>query len=217
LANEIRGFDVSKFRGAIIKAAGRENILFHNHMEKGFRYKYPLIQYKQINKKPLILCLEEGVNEINHFFEKNSNPVKIGDKETELKIEKLFINQVVLQTWDKLFDYQIRNWIALNQENYIKYQNLNGLTEKSAFLENILKANILSFMKGMDFRTEKEIIVKLQKIKRETLADVMKIKMQVFDIEFKSNVFIPEYIGLGKSVSKGYGIVEKLRVKKEEE
>jgi len=36
-------------------------------------------------------------------------------------------------------------------------------------------------------------------------------RRQCFDIRFKTNVFLPEYIGLGKGTSKGFGVVRRDR------
>ncbi len=36
------------------------------------------------------------------------------------------------------------------------------------------------------------------------------IKMMGFDIRFKSNVSLPDYIGLGKGVSIGFGMIKRL-------
>jgi hypothetical protein len=39
--------------------------------------------------------------------------------------------------------------------------------------------------------------------------------MQAFDVEFKTNVSLPDYIGLGKGASTGFGVVVKKREKKD--
>ena len=44
--------EVGLFRGAVLnKIKENSDVLFHNHTEDGFRYAYPLIQYKRINHK----------------------------------------------------------------------------------------------------------------------------------------------------------------------
>ena len=62
--NEIQPWEVPAFRGAVIESAGRKNILFHNHKRDKFVYSYPLIQYKRIGKKPHLVCIDDGVDEI---------------------------------------------------------------------------------------------------------------------------------------------------------
>jgi len=67
--NDIQPWEVPAFRGAVIESAGRKNILFHNHKQDKFVYSYPLIQYKRIGKKPHLVCIDDGVDEIHKFFE----------------------------------------------------------------------------------------------------------------------------------------------------
>lgn len=207
---EIRDFEIPAFRGAVVDKVGRDNILFHNHLDDDkLLYKYPLIQYKTINRKPAIQCIDLGVDEIHKFFEKNSWDLIISDRKLEMKILRLDMNQFTMQVWDKLFNYSIRNWIALNKQNYETYLTLDGLAEKVALLEKILTANILAFAKGINWTVDKSIIVKIK-----TLSETRDVKLKGrtvlgFNVMFASNVFIPKYIGLGKSVSLGFGIVTK--------
>lgn len=51
-SNEISFKEIELLRGAVINAIGdKPNVLYHNHIDDTFRYSYPLIQYKRINKK----------------------------------------------------------------------------------------------------------------------------------------------------------------------
>ncbi|MBW6461413.1 MAG: hypothetical protein K0B08_12655 [Bacteroidales bacterium] len=140
---EIAGHELPAFRGAIVEKAGKESILFHNHLDsKTFLYKYPLIQYKRFGRKPGIICIDYGVDEIHKYFENDSWDIKISDRWLNMKICRLNLNQFTLQVWDRQLPYSIRNWIALNQENYRKYLEINSMQEKLIFLEKTLIANI---------------------------------------------------------------------------
>lgn len=215
---EIAGHELPAFRGAIVEKAGRENIIFHNHLEgQTFLYKYPLIQYKRIGKKPCILCIDYGVDEIHKFFEKDGWDISISDRWLNMKIARLNLNQFTMQVWDRLFDYSIRNWIALNQENYKKYLALESMQDKIAFLENTLKANILSFAKGIEWKIEKQIQVKITDILPQHPVSLKGQKMIGFNLDFKANVFLPDHIGLGKSVSLGFGMVRHIKNKPKED
>lgn len=66
--NQLRPDEIKWFRGAFIHASNKDNVLFHNHTEKNYRYAYPLIQYKLIHRCVAILCVKEGVEAIGHFF-----------------------------------------------------------------------------------------------------------------------------------------------------
>jgi len=209
---EIKSYEIPAFRGAIFKKAGLENILFHNHLsDNKFLFKYPLIQYKQFNNRPSIVCIEQGVDEIHKYFENKVWDIEYSGKIHQMKIYKLLMNQFTMQVWDKKFEYNIFNWIALNQENIKCYNNLISLTSKISLLENILKANILSFAKGIEWTVEKPIEINIKSINGTRKAKIKGIYMLGFNITFSTNVFIPNNIGLGKSVSLGYGIVNAIK------
>ncbi len=214
--SEIRNYEIPAFRGALIDKVGKDNILFHNHLgDNAYLYKYPLIQYKQLRNKPAIICIEHGVDEIHKYFEKDNWDLRIGDRYLSMKIFKLNMHQFTIQLWDKLFDYTIINWLGLNQENYKKYISISSLTEKIVYLERLLQANILSFAKGIDWTIDKEIELKITDITNEKIIKLKGVKVMAFDLKFKTNIFLPNYIGLGKSVSIGFGMIKQDRVLKD--
>jgi hypothetical protein len=209
---EITSFEIPAFRGAVIQKVGTDNVAFHNHLKGNtFLYRYPLIQYKQVGRKPCIMCVEHGVDEIHKFFEKKDWDLNRSNRRLEMTISRLNLNQYTMQVWDKMFDYSIQNWIALNSDNYRKFQNMESLSERVTFLENTLKANILSFAKGIEWTVDKEIKVSINEIIRQRKAKVKGSLLSGFDVMFRTNVFIPPNLGLGKSVSMGYGVVRSLK------
>ncbi len=204
---EFQSWEIPALRGAIVDKVGRENILFHNHLRDGFLYKYPLIQYKSINKRPAILCLDLGVDEIHKYFEQKDWSVLIGDKQLEMKIYKLNLNQFTMQVWDKRYRYTIRNWIALNQENVGKFFALESLSERLQFLEKTLIGNIISFAKGISWDVDRTIELNIINMQEPRPVRLKANTLYGFNLEFSTNVFLPDYIGLGKAVSKGFGVV----------
>jgi hypothetical protein len=205
---EIQDHEIPAFRGAIVEKVGRDSILFHHHLAgDALLYKYPLIQYKTINHHPSIVCIEYGVDEIHKFFENKNWDIKISGRWLNMKIDRLNMNQFTLQIWNRHWDYSIRNWIALNQSNYMKYLKIESLAEKLIFLENILRANILSFAKGIQWTVDKTVEVRIKEIMYAHPVTLKGSKVLGFGIRFSTNVFIPNYIGLGKSVSLGFGMV----------
>jgi len=207
-ADEIEAREIPAFRGAIIAKAGREHILFHNHLnEQKYLYRYPLIQYKRIRKHPAIVCLDYGVDEIHNYFENRDWSIHISGRWLEMKIARLLMNQFTIQVWDKDFTYRVNNWIALNQENYREYMNLPEGPEKIAYLERKLTGNILSFAKGINWDVTRPINTRILQIEGTRPVTLKGKKVIGFNMVFTSNVFLPNYIGLGKSVSLGYGNV----------
>ncbi|HOU99421.1 MAG TPA: CRISPR-associated endonuclease Cas6 [Bacteroidales bacterium] len=210
----IRYNELNAFRSAIIEKAGRNHILFHNHLDdQQYLYRYPRIQYKIDRHHPIILCMNEGIDEIHHFFSKPSWDLFIYDKPYKVKVNKLLVNQYNMQVWDTSFRYSLQRWHALSQENYKIFKSITHPDEQKQKLEQILVGNILSFAKGIEWTVDKEIKVQIESIENTRWIPFKQTKIQCFDIIFNTNVFLPNYIGLGKNVSYGFGIVKQIKNK----
>jgi CRISPR/Cas system endoribonuclease Cas6 (RAMP superfamily) len=77
-------------------------------------------------------------------------------------------------------------------------------------MERILTGNILSFAKGIGVRLDKEVICKLTGLRNYGLVDCKGVKLMAFDGEFRCNVSLPDFIGIGKSTSVGFGMVTRI-------
>jgi len=78
--------------------------------------------------------------------------------------------------------------------------------EKKNFLNNIMIGNILSMCKGLDFVVDKKQYA-------HSYLDDETVKYKGVDIigfrgEFRVNFKIPDFFGLGKGVSQGFGAVK---------
>lgn len=203
--------EIPYLRGSIIKVTGYKEILFHNHDQGDtFRYDYPLIQYKRINGNAAIIFIESGTDKIINFLNNNKNCADIGNRKATLEIEKVEANDTVVQIWQSEFTYSIRKYLPLNKTNYEKYSQTENIIEKYKLLENVIVGNILSFAKGMGIYFDDKIKVTILQVDEPKVYKFKKIKMMGFDIRFKSNVSLPDYIGLGKGVSIGFGMIKRL-------
>lgn len=199
--------DSHKLRGFFGDLFKEESPLLHNHFENGeTKYSYPFVQYKVINSIPYLLGINEGSDLLNRLFLKLKE-IKIGvdlipinDKKIELTEELIGINEIITK-------YKFTTlWMALNQFNFKKYISLFDDEEKTELLKKILIGNILSMYKYLGLRVDSEITVQL-KLKEKTTA-FKNQEMMGFDGFFNTNALIPEYFGLGKSVSRGFGTIE---------
>lgn len=204
---ELDNSNIPRFRGAVIKTTKEKNDLFHNHSDKGAIYRYPLIQYKRLNGKAALLCIEDGIEGIQDFFSETNWYLDIGSGLKPIKVENLRVRQYRIGVWEKIFSYTISRWLPLNQENYKKYHQLEDFGSKIIFLEKILLANILSFLQGIDLYVENKIEVKIRHILNQRLELYKGQDMQSFNLRFESNLSLPNFIGLGKGSSSGFGII----------
>jgi len=205
--NEVGFQELRKFRGAVIEVAGREHSLFHNHEDGNFRYRYPLIQYKRIGGKAGLLCLEDGVHEVHAFFQGRPKTLRLGDREIVPEVETMQMKEINLQVWDLPFHYQIQNWLALSQDNYPVWQNMPDDAERHRFLSTILRGNLLSMAKGLDWFIDREVKVKLNHVGPSQLTRFKEQSMTAFHVHFSTNIWLPPYLGLGKGSALGYGMV----------
>ncbi len=216
---DIKQGEVPLFRGAVISSLGNGvNLLFHNHKDdEQFRYAYPLIQYKRLGGKAAIVCIEEGVDLIGQFLLSSDGKLRIGEREVTCDTKRIQPARMLVQTWEQPFSYHISRWLPLNSKNYQLYKNIEGIVERTTFLENILRANLLSMLKGLDIRLETELQVKLTQLSESYLISNKGVKMMSFNADFTTNLSIPNNLGIGKNASIGYGTVHQIRKEKEQE
>ena len=209
--NNLKPFEVPAFRGAVISKVPPELTLFHNHIGDSFRFSYPLIQYKTIGGKAAIFSLGEGTREIANFFSGNDLDLKIGQREESFSVENVWANQWLLQTWNDSFHYSIRRWLPLNSKNLAEFNRMEGIAERTRFLESILVGNMLSMSKGLGHFFESTVSCVITGIDNARLYTYKGVKMQGFDIRCKTNLYLPDFIGLGKGSSMGFGVVKTVR------
>lgn len=202
---------VPAFRGAIIEKVGRDNILFHQHKtDRELLYAYPLIQYKTIGNKSAILCLGDGVDEIHKLFNSSGWDINLKGETIILKIDRLDLNNQLVNIWTEQLKYSIRNWVGLNSDNFKRYKEAETAKARIDILEKILVANILAFAKGIQWTIEKPIELSINELIGQKQIKYKGIPMVAFDIAFQCNVSLPNFIGLGKSASHGFGILKKI-------
>lgn len=204
--------EVPYFRGAVLARLGDEaNVLFHNHDGKGkYRYSYPLIQYKRINRKASVVCIEDGADMIGHFLSQCADKeFQIGNRTIRMELESVIPSKTLVQLWEEPLRYTLRKWLPLNRDNYKRYNEAESITERVSLLESILKGNLLSMCKGLGISLSNQIQLSILDISNQRLVRHKDIKLMSFDVEFKTNLSIPDYMGIGKNASLGYGTIVK--------
>jgi len=176
---------------------------FHHHSESS--YHYPLVQYKKIDQRLLVL----GLNDYSKIvFDKISQLDKVVAEKEKHKIASVELATETFTVKEEQTEYEFLSpWIALNQKNYQTYQTLEK-DERTRFLERIFVGNLLSVLKGLGIRIDFQLLVRIKKIHP--------VQTQAHGNEFEgflgtilTNISLPNYLGVGKSVSKGFGILNR--------
>ena len=207
---EIERRKIPAFRAAIIEKVGRENIFFHNHLGQNFRYGYPLIQYKAFRRNPTIVCINDGSEEILKFFEQTKWDIVLNGKKIDIEIKHLSFDYFNCGFSEKQAKYRIENWFALNETNFKRFIKLNDGNARIKFLERILIGNILSFAKSIRWNIDRQIELKIGHFPEQHHFNFKNHQMVGFNLIFFSNIILPDVIGLGKSVSRGFGVIRKV-------
>lgn len=195
----------TKLRGYFADRFCDEEII-SNHCGDKFIYNYPKIQYKVVDGQPIVCGICEG----------SSLMARIGFNTDEINIdgEKIdaFQIRIIKETsefgiCDDYVEYRfITPWMALNQKNIEIYAKATDV-EREELLKRILIGNILSMSKGLGYNVDGTLHTWLDL--EECCVKFKNIEMKAFRGRFRVNFLIPNYLGLGKAVSRGFGTVVK--------
>jgi len=213
---EISYNEIPLFRGAVLKSLGdKADILYHNHTgENSFRYSYPLIQYKRLNGKAAITCVEDGVDIIGQFLSEAPDTIIIGEKKVKCEVAHVLPARILVQTWSESFKYHLSRWLPFNTKNYHVFRTIEDESGRRAMLENILKGNLLSMLKGLNIHLEDELLARITQLGNPYIIYNKGIGMMAFNVDFISNLSIPNHLGIGKNSSIGCGIIHQDNFKK---
>jgi hypothetical protein len=204
--------DSHKLRGYFGNLFKEHSPLLHNHFEDGSsRYEYPKVQYKVLNETPHLVGVgTEAARLLTELF------LKINELDIDGERFPIFAKNIEAKNWtigvgDTLQTYRFDTlWMALNQTNHALYQGYSE-ERKADQLRGIATQNILAFFTNFGLRLPPEVRVMtvLQDIK--TLETNFKNnRMLAFKGQFITNALLPDLIGLGKSVARGFGSIKRI-------
>ena len=206
----LRPSQIHKFRG-FVGNAFKKHDLIHNHDEKGNPiYRYPLIQFKLIDKTPAIIAItDKAVNIFAEIFMK-LDKIIIEDTVIPVFEKDLKVEEVEFGYSNEIFMYEFASpWIGLNQKNFKKYNDA-GNNDKNEILKKVMTGNILSMAKCLDCWLSIDQKIKIDHKLKEIKVNLKGKSMTAFTGIFKTNFCLPDYLGIGKSVSRGFGAVRRM-------
>ncbi len=205
---ELEKREIPKLRGYFIHKF--EDIPeLHNHLPGGkFCYKFPKIQYRIIDKHPMIIAFNEGIEIVKKFFF-DVNQISINHKGFAISEKQITVIEADIEQTEEVCNYKfISPWMALNQQNHQKYIEKNAI-EKQQFLKNLLKHNLLTVSKGFDYHIPDFDEIQVEGFFKPINVNFKNQKMLCFFGDFMVNFKIPDLIGLGKQSARGFGVVRK--------
>ncbi len=202
--------DIAKVRGYFARKFS-SNTLLHNHLPNGkFSYKFPKIQYRLFDGNPALIAMEEGIDIIKEVFFLTEE-MEIGNRIISLNEKEIISYDVEINQQKEFSYYQfISPYMALNQDNYLRYQEADKY-DKESILKDIIKSNLKTISKGFSYEIPDFDNIIVEANLKPKMVNFKNIKMLCFSGDFKANFLIPDYWGIGKQTARGFGVVKQIK------
>ncbi|MEM7659705.1 MAG: CRISPR-associated endonuclease Cas6 [Bacteroidota bacterium] len=233
----LRPGQIPAFRGAVAEAAGWEQDLFHNHartevvpapqpvaegpstepeeappvtLKDQFVYRYPRIQYRVRDGKAVIWAIGEGVPALRRWLMEKEDQILIGGRKRPLLIEQLREGSHQLRLLPKKRLYRLMDYQPFNGENYREWQQAEHLIARIQLIERILTGNLLNIAKVAGVFVEERIEAQLMNLRDTKTVRTHGTQRLAFNLIFQTNLDLPPSVALGRAVSHGFGVCERV-------
>jgi len=200
-------FSIAELRSSFTGKLGEYTVL-HKSNDAGFIHRYPAVQCKQHKNTLMVIGISQGaglLEQLSHARNEitaGKNTCTILTRDTAIRQEEFGI-----ATTTHTYEF-LTPWLALNQQNQKKFYDLKGKPERDAFMLKILVKDLGTLSKSLDYKIpvpitcEAKIRFRIDRMDRENI--------MVFLGKFRTNLRIPDYFGIGQSVSQGFGTVKSI-------
>lgn len=223
LNKAIEPHQIPQFRSEINRILGWNDNRFHNHIKGSLQTerRYPTIQFRSL-KLPEDARSELGVShrlgtiwsigEANKAVKDLLDMIAKTPKYKYLSDGVIQEQELLVGIVDEPIRYKINHWLGLTDERNFKiWKSAMPLHDRIRFWEEILYAQIEEFCREVDFWIPQDSL-RLTLFDYQSLGksiypndDGNVINYEAFDIIYEANINLPDYIGMGKGKSKGFG------------
>ncbi|NHZ85995.1 MAG: hypothetical protein GWP19_08950, partial [Planctomycetia bacterium] len=172
------------------------------------KFLYPRVQVKILNEQIYLVGIKDGADpvlSITKDFELlnfGNITFNILDVDIEENIDQFrHVNQLLRYRF-------VSPWIALSKNTQNRYKFLKS-KDRTAFLNRLLGQNIVFLAREMNVNLNDKVYTKL-KLNSLFPKPVYENNWGSFSGEFQTNFVLPNYIGLGNGITRGYGAIHGL-------
>jgi len=196
---ELRGFFATQLAGYTE---------LHKQDSKSFIYRYPVIQYKLIKDTHTVIGINEGA-EVLKTICGESPEIRLGTETWRIIEAGTAIKDEEFGVSDTVHAYEFATpWLPFSQENFRKFYKLTGKAERDGFVRKILVQNIGSLAKSLGYELPGPVRCDTNfHFQKERIGEIGDI---TFTGKFQANFAIPDLLGIGKSVSQGFGTIHRI-------
>lgn len=175
---------------------------------EGFVHRYQVVQCKQVKTMLLAVGIAQGADFL-HQLSTGRTAIAAGPDACTIISRDPAVREEEFGIADEPSTYEFQtSWLALSQQNAKKFYDLTGKPERDAFMYKILIGHLATLAKSLDYTPavpitcEAKVRFRRERIDRENLI--------VFYGKFTTNLRIPDYLGIGQSITQGYGTVRRV-------
>ena len=188
---------IRHLRGLVVERAGQQYDLLHNHRDgrkDQVHYRYPLVQYKVVKGQATVMGINEGATLLRSLLDPDKMTFA-GDL-TVLRYKEAC---EPMQMTEQPKRYMLRQWLALNEQNYVRWKEMESEPERMAELERILTAHLLAFAAGIGFTVPRPrgLEVVLEEADAPRRVRCHDGQLLSFDVVFRANIALPPDVGIG--------------------
>ena len=202
--------EATQLRGYFGRAFEDETALHHHRPDGTLVYDTPRVQFKVVDQSARLIGLAEGGEVVERLW-READHARLGGEELPILESTLLRRRERLGEVESAREYRFLNpWLALNQTNHARYYAAT-LSERRELLARVLVGNCLSLAKSFGLRVAGRLIADATRL-RAVPVRLKGVPMLGFMGEFAANFALPVGVGVGKSVSRGFGTVEPLAI-----
>ena len=169
------------------------------------KFLYPRVQVKILNEQIYLVGINEGVDPLLALKEK-LNTLDFGNITFQINDVNIDEQLDILTPSNQPVKYRfISPWVALNSTTKKRYKDLNN-SGRIKYLSQLLTHNILFLGKEIGIAIDTKLYTWL------TLSSLLpkpvgEKNWGSFSGGFKTNFILPNYIGLGNGITRGFGTI----------
>lgn len=200
-------FSLDELRSFLNKKLAEYSALCRNDTA-GFIHRYPVLPCKQVKGDLIVTGISQGAGCLCQLT-RDQAELGAGESTCRITARDPAIRPEPFGVVDTVTPYEfLTPWLALNQQNAKKFYDLNGKPPRDAFMQKLLTAQLNTLAKSLDYEITVPITCTAKvRFKRERID---RENVMVFLGKFRTNLTIPDFLGIGQSVSQGYGTIKRI-------
>ena len=202
--------DAPVLRSSFGEKFAEQELLHHHRQDGSLIYDYPRIQFKVIDRQAVLIGLEEGSTLLARLW-LETDEAKLGSEILDVREATIRRRQVLFGQAEYMVTYRFLSpWLALNQENARRYYAEERGDARTELLGRILVGNCLSIAKSFRYTVTMHLRADCSRL-RTVHTRLKGVSMLGFVGEFRVSFRLPDLWGIGKSVSRGFGTVSRVK------